>query len=276
MVANSPSKKAVELLQELGLKEYEAKAFIALTQIPTGTAREVSDVSDVPRTRVYDAVESLEKKGLVEIQHANPKQFRAVSVDEAVGTLRAEYESRTASLRATLDDVQSIDMDTDGEIPQKVWSLAGESAISSRITQLTKNAETEVIMFIGEASGFSEPIAEALIDTCARGISTHIGAVNGELAADIEARIPEATVFEATQEWMRPPQGTDEEAIISRLLLVDQGNILVSTTSERTPSEDADETAIFGQGFDNGFVTVVRRLMSTGLMPVSSGGPDME
>lgn len=44
-----------------------------------------------------------------------------MSADEAVGTRRAEYESQTVSLRAALSDVQSINMDTDGEIPQKVF-----------------------------------------------------------------------------------------------------------------------------------------------------------
>ena len=40
--------EAIELLQELGLKEYEARCFVALTRLPFGTAKEISDVASAP------------------------------------------------------------------------------------------------------------------------------------------------------------------------------------------------------------------------------------
>ena len=52
MSGDSNKARAVGLLQELGLKEYEAKSFVALTRRESGTAREISDTSEVPRTRV--------------------------------------------------------------------------------------------------------------------------------------------------------------------------------------------------------------------------------
>jgi len=83
--------QAIELLQQLGLKEYEAKSFVALARRQRGTAKDISETSEVPRTRVYDAIRVLESKGLVETQHSNPQIFRAVSIDEAVNTLQSEY-----------------------------------------------------------------------------------------------------------------------------------------------------------------------------------------
>ena len=44
--------RSVELLHQLGLEEYEAKSFVALARRERGTAKEISDTSDVPRTRV--------------------------------------------------------------------------------------------------------------------------------------------------------------------------------------------------------------------------------
>lgn len=50
--------EAVEVLQQLGLKEYEAKCFAGLSLLSSGTAKQVNDTTDVPRTRVYDAIRS--------------------------------------------------------------------------------------------------------------------------------------------------------------------------------------------------------------------------
>lgn len=55
--------EAVTSLEELGLTEYEARCFVALTRLSKGTAKEVSQVADVPRSRVYDTIERLERTG---------------------------------------------------------------------------------------------------------------------------------------------------------------------------------------------------------------------
>ncbi|WP_436933513.1 TrmB family transcriptional regulator [Halovenus marina] len=98
----SNQERAIELLQQLGLKEYEAKSFVALARREHGTAKDISETSEVPRTRVYDAVRVLESKGLVETQHSKPQVFRAVSIDEAVNTLQTEYVERAELLRRAL------------------------------------------------------------------------------------------------------------------------------------------------------------------------------
>ena len=51
------------MLQELGLREYEARCFVGLSRLPTGTAREISEVTEVPRTRVYEATRVLAAEG---------------------------------------------------------------------------------------------------------------------------------------------------------------------------------------------------------------------
>ena len=55
--------EAVRVLNELGLKEYEARCFVGLSRLDTGTAKKLSELTDVPRTRVYDAIRVLEAKG---------------------------------------------------------------------------------------------------------------------------------------------------------------------------------------------------------------------
>ena len=267
MVANSPSDEAVELLQELGLKEYESETFVALTQIPNGTAREVSDISQVPRTRVYDAVEALERKGLVEVQHGTPKEFRAVAIDEAVSTLRTEYESRTASLRSTLEDIRPIETETETDRSQSVWSLSGRAAITSRLVQLIRNCERELLLFVGHESCFTEPVEDALRDAVDRDISVCVATAAPDYESRIQRRLPDATTVTANHQWLTRPDGPDDQTVIGQLLLADRGHVLVSTVDETSRGAGPAETAVFGQGVDNGFVTVVRRLVGSDSFP---------
>jgi sugar-specific transcriptional regulator TrmB len=59
--------EAVEVLQQLGLKEYEARCFVGLSRLQTGTAKQLSELTEVPRTRAYAAIRMLEAQVLVEL-----------------------------------------------------------------------------------------------------------------------------------------------------------------------------------------------------------------
>jgi hypothetical protein len=57
MSTDTSQQGPAEILEELGLQTYEAQCFVALTRMPHATAKELSEVSEVPRTRVYDAID---------------------------------------------------------------------------------------------------------------------------------------------------------------------------------------------------------------------------
>jgi sugar-specific transcriptional regulator TrmB len=271
MTETSQHDRAVTLLEQFGLKQYEAKAFVALTRLPEGTAKRVSEISEVPRTRVYDAVRTLESKGLVEIQHANPQQFRAVSIDEAASTLRQEYEERTDSLRDALASLERTTPDAETDVTHEVWSLSGTTAITNRSRELLDGADREVVLVLGDRSLVGEPLVDRLRMARERGVTIVVGTTDESVRSRLQDPLPGAEVFVSELKWLEGG-GPGDDTTISRLLLVDRDTILVSTLHESAGEEAEREQAVFGRGFDNGLVTVVRRLMATGFDPVDGSG----
>lgn len=270
----SNQQKAVELLQELGLKEYEAKAYVALSRRESGTAKDISETSAVPRTRVYDAIRVLETKGLVETQHSNPQVFRAVSIDRAVEILRSEYEQRADSLRTSLREIEPVETEETTEVTHEVWALSGEPGITNRSRRLIEGAEEELLFVIGDEGIFTEELAASLAAAGERGVDVIIGTSTEELRNTVEATLPETEVFVSGLEWLGRSGGPDDETEISRLILVDRQAILVSSITDPTGESGVTEQAVFGRGFDNGLVAIVRRLMATGLMFSEDPGID--
>ena len=271
MTDNAHQDTAVRLLQELGLREYEAKAFVALTRLPQGTAKEISEISDVPRTRVYDAVRTLESTGLVEIQHSNPQQFRAVSVAEAITTLQSAHESRTESLREALEELGAVAPDGT-DTSHQVWALSGTDAITNRVQQLIDEAQQEVVLVLGSDSVPTGGLVADLGTAGEREVDIIVGTTAESVRAQVQDELPAAEVFVSGLDWLTGA-GTADETEISRLLLVDESAILVSTVHETETDGDEQERAVFGRGFDNGLVTIARRLMSTGLLTQGDDSP---
>lgn len=263
-MTNAQTKEqSIELLQQLGLKEYEAKSFVALARLPQGTAKEISEVSEVPRTRVYDSIRVLEEKGLVEIHHSNPKQFRAVAVPEAVSILRAEYLSRIESLREHLEALEPASTDDDSEVTHELWGLSGPAAIAARTEELIDGADEEIVFVVGHERIATDEVLDVLRNASSRGTSVVVGTVDDVLADELEVELPDAEVFVSELGWLSESPLPGDDTRIDRLLLVDRDTILASSSHS---GAEAAEEAVFGKGFNNGFVAIVRRLMITGLL----------
>jgi len=251
--------ESISVLQQLGLKEYEAKCFVGLSRLATGTAKQLSEVTEVPRTRIYDAIRVLEAQGLVEIQHTSPKQFRAVPLEEALDTLRDQYQDRVERLEDLLAGMEEVEPDKEKPV-QEVWSMTGAAAVENRTEQLISGTTDEVVLVIGHPSLLTANLIDALNSVNNR-VDLLIGVVSESLQEEVQSAIPAARTFVSGLGWLN--NASDSEVVIGRLLLVDRSSILVSTIDPAT----GNEHAVFGEGFKNGLVVISRRLMSQGLIP---------
>jgi|GEM_PF-2457533 len=68
-----------DLLRKLGLNKYESEAYIALIKLGSASAFQISKVSSVPFGRIYDSLNVLEMKGLVEVVPSKPKKYKVVN-----------------------------------------------------------------------------------------------------------------------------------------------------------------------------------------------------
>src|SRR3989339_870219 len=73
-----------KLRRYFSLNLYEVKIWTALLSRGVSTAGELSDIANVPRSRSYDVLESLEKKGFIIMKIAKPIKYMAVPPSEVL------------------------------------------------------------------------------------------------------------------------------------------------------------------------------------------------
>src|SRR3989338_5155735 len=71
-----------KLRSAFNLNIYEVKIWTALLSKGVASAGELSDISNVPRSRSYDVLESLEKRGFVLMKLGKPIKYIAVKPEE--------------------------------------------------------------------------------------------------------------------------------------------------------------------------------------------------
>ena len=126
--------EAVEALQELGLSSYEAQVFVALQQLGTGTAQDVSQISDVPRSQVYGAADDLATRGLLEVVESAPKAFRPVSLSAARKHLETRIERQQQRAFENLEAIERDHTEFTDEV--SISTLRGHQPIRERMIDL--------------------------------------------------------------------------------------------------------------------------------------------
>ncbi len=95
----------IEVLKSFGLSEYEARALHVLLLHGELTAKDIAELSGIPRTSVYDVMNMLESKGLV-VSYGKPLKFRAIEADEVVKIISGIVLDRLDLLRRELSKLR--------------------------------------------------------------------------------------------------------------------------------------------------------------------------
>ncbi|MEY7852021.1 TrmB family transcriptional regulator [Natrarchaeobius sp. A-rgal3] len=230
---NVDENEAVEAFERLGLTSYEAKVFIALHRIASGTARDVARITDVPRSQVYSVAESLEERGLLEVQQSNPIRYRPVSAEEAEETLERRFECERDR---AFDYVDRVSEESTGEETQEdIWTVRGRDRVDDRVVDLLSSANERVV--------FGTRLPELVTDQIARTL--------GERAA-ADASVAVVSRTESIRERLGSLEGVDarpppahhgDDRRSGRIVIVDDDGILLSVIDD-----DGDETAIWSSG----------------------------
>ena len=88
------------------LNLYEARVWTALLSRGTSTAGELSNISDVPRSRTYDILESLEKKGFIVMKIGKPIKFVALKPEEVVERVKRNLMINAQEKAKRLEQLQ--------------------------------------------------------------------------------------------------------------------------------------------------------------------------
>tara|TARA_Y100000310_G_C20581342_1_gene763148 strand:+ start:145 stop:933 length:789 start_codon:yes stop_codon:yes gene_type:complete len=146
-------------LKDFGLNSYESKLWVALLSRGVSTAGELSDISNVPRSRAYDVLESLEKKGFVIVKVGKPIKYLAVSPGEVVERVKkkvledAEIKNKILSELKNSNILEELNtLHTEGiklvDPTDKSGSFRGRDKVHEHLLTMVKKAQKNVTLAV--------------------------------------------------------------------------------------------------------------------------------
>lgn len=223
------------------LNLYEVKVWTALLSRGTSTAGELSTISDVPRSRTYDILESLEKKGFIVMKLGKPIKFVALKPEEVIERVKKnlvvdarERSDRLERLKG--DDVlgELNGLFTDGikfiEPTDLSGSLKGRQNIYNHLDMLVREAQESIIL-VTTADGLSRKL-EVLLPSFEKAKKR---GVNIRIAAPITA-----SNKNVAKDFSKVAEVRDVDGLKARFMIIDgeQLMFMLLNDEEVHPSYD--------------------------------------
>lgn len=167
------SEKTRRALQNLGLTEYEVKAYTALLEHEVRTASQISRHSGIPFSKIYEVLGSLERKGWVEAEHARPSKYFPKPPSIALETTRLRMESELrGNERQVLEELKPLyEMKGARERPE-IWIVRGEYNVLSKIYETLVKSQRELLIALPFVSAdVVEFMSPRIIELSQRGVS---------------------------------------------------------------------------------------------------------
>ena len=98
-----------DLRKHFRLNIYEVKIWTALLSRGMASAGELADISGVPRSRCYDVLESLEKKGFIIMKIGKPIKYLAVNPEAILESVKKDIKQSADELAMQYEGVKETD-----------------------------------------------------------------------------------------------------------------------------------------------------------------------
>ncbi len=174
-----------QFLRKLKLNNYEISSYSTLLRSEELTAREICQKSRVPNGRIYEVLDTLKEKGVVEIQESRPKKYKAISPNIAFQNLVSykkeenKEEIKTLYNEANTLETKLFDSNLMGKLSSEkiFWSTAyGSSKIVSLYRNKIEELEEELLItaFINEVTVKVLPFAKKLYGKFTRPLERNV------------------------------------------------------------------------------------------------------
>ena len=194
-----------KLRRYFSLNLYEVKIWTALLSRGTATAGELSDIANVPRSRSYDVLETLEKKGFVIMKIGKPIKYLAVQPAEVLERVKKNMHEELTGHINRLEELKNTSiinelsaLHTQGtnliDPSELSGSIKGRHNLYGHLELLIKNAQNSVTImttsqgFLRKVEGL-KPVFEKLKK---KGVAIRIAA---PLTKETKDAIKEITPF---------------------------------------------------------------------------------
>ncbi len=129
-------------LRALGMNEYEASVYSTLVGLQKATARDIHEISGVPRGRIYEILNDLARRGFIGVEEGSPSSYYVLDIDMVFDRLKDDY---VRSLDETREALKSLSVKPHLP-PVSFFILRSGWAIENHLSALFRRVKKSMVI----------------------------------------------------------------------------------------------------------------------------------
>ena len=156
----------VEKLKQIGLNEYQSKVYLALLKKYPATGYEISKLANIPQSRTYDTLKSLEAMQIALSSNTKPVTYTPIKPKELTKRYKRKIESTIDFLDKKLPNIK------EETYTEPVLTISGRTKILDKAIELIQTASKSI--YISLFAQDFKYLEQHLLDAYLRGLDVKI------------------------------------------------------------------------------------------------------
>ncbi|MFQ5572903.1 MAG: TrmB family transcriptional regulator, partial [Nitrosopumilaceae archaeon] len=139
-------------LEEFGLSNYEARAYVTLVAKGTISASELAYYSELPRTKVYPILLKLEKKKLAIISKSKPRMCTAIAPEDAFDDVVQEQINKVNAMNTLVTNLKKVSEDSKksrGAVEKRYFDLSA-NAVLNQLRTMVEGSKSSIHIIVDQ------------------------------------------------------------------------------------------------------------------------------
>jgi len=239
-------------LEEFGLSQYEAQAYVALISKGTISASDLAYYSDLPRTKVYPTLLKLENKKLVIISKSKPIMCTAIAPEDAFDPIIHEQINKVNAMNTLVSKLKKASEEnrkSRGSEEKKYYQLSATNVLSQLQTMIDGSKSSIQITIDQWGLGLLSECKDQLLSVIRRNLDVKIIIPPSLIGSEAQRRIPDGIKIRASD-------------VVQNCFIFDETEILI-VSEENGKGINFSSTEILGSNQGKLFSNIWRGAIKT-------------
>ena len=239
-------------LEEFGLSQYEAQAYVALISKGTISASDLAYYSDLPRTKVYPTLLKLENKKLVIISKSKPIMCTAIAPEDAFDPIIHEQINKVNAMNTLVSKLKKASEEnrkSRGSEEKKYYQLSVTNVLSQLQTMIDGSKSSIQITIDQWGLGLLSECKDQLLSVIRRNLDVKIIIPPSLIGSEAQRMIPDGIKIRASD-------------VVQNCFIFDETEILI-VSEENGKGINFSSTEILGSNQGKLFSNIWRGAIKT-------------
>jgi len=239
-------------LEEFGLSQYEAQAYVALISKGTISASDLAYYSDLPRTKVYPTLLKLENKKLVIISKSKPIMCTAIAPEDAFDPIIHEQINKVNAMNTLVSKLKKASEEnrkSRGSEEKRYYQLSATNVLSQLQTMIDGSKSSIQITIDQWGLGLLSECKDQLLSVIRRDLDVKIIIPPSLIGSEAQRMIPDGIKIRASD-------------VVQNCFIFDETEILI-VSEENGKGINFSSTEILGSNQGKLFSNIWRGAIKT-------------